>query len=402
MRARLTASLSASSDTMAMNSLVSIEEPFIHQYLSPEIAMKLAIQEAYRGIGFVSPNPLVGCVVLDSKNQFLAKGYHARVGEGHAEVIALKGLSDEQLQDATIYVTLEPCAHEGRTPSCAKMLAQKPIKKVIYGLIDPNPLVAGKGVQILREAGIEVEEFLGLNEELEMLCEHFLFNVRNQRPWVSLKIASSLDGIYAHQSGDSRWITDEVSREIGHILRASHDAVLVGSQTLLIDDPQLNIRIEGLKHKNSKVFVIDPRGIALKEAPRLKVSQVHSRENLFFITANDFKDIELEAQFNVIKARPLNTQVDPLNLNLDEVLTSLWTLGVRSLYVEGGGVTLSSFIQQKKAQRMYLFQAPIILGGKSGKSWSSQVSIEGMGDRISLVSLQTLKLHSDLFMTGKF
>lgn len=374
----------------------------IHQYLSPEEAMKLAIQEGYKGIGFVSPNPLVGCVVLDSKNQFLAKGYHARVGEAHAEVNALKGLSDEQLRDATVYVTLEPCAHEGRTPSCAKMLAKKPLKKVIYGLIDPNPQVSGQGAEILRQAGIEVEEFLGFQEELEMLCEHFLWNVREKKPWVSLKIASSLDGIYAHASGESRWITEEVSREVGHVLRASHDAVLVGSTTLLTDDPQLNVRIEGLKHKNLKVFVLDPRAIALKKAQHLKVSSVHKKENLFFITSNNFKDIGLERQFNVLKIEELSEKVDEVSLNLDQLLTSLWAMGVRSLYVEGGGVTLSSFIQQKKAQRMYLFQAPIILGGKSGKSWSSQVSIGGMGDRISLKSLQTIKLHSDLLMTGKF
>lgn len=387
------------------NQSLLVTEPLLHQYVSPEQAMRLAIQEGYRGLGFVSPNPLVGCVVLDSKNQFLAKGYHAKVGGHHAEVHALDGLTDAELEGATVYVTLEPCAHEGRTPSCAKMLAGKPIRKVIYGILDPNPLVSGQGLQILRKAGVETEEFLGLKAELEMLCEHFLWNFREKKVWVSLKVASSMDGMLAHQTGESRWITNETSREVGHILRASHDAILVGAETLLRDNPRLDVRASGLDQKKLKVFVLDPRGRALSKLKDLQVSQVHSKEHLFFVTSNEFSKIGSLSAAQVMplgSAQRTEGSLDQSSLNLDELLTSLWGLGVRSLYVEGGGVTLSSFIQQKKAQRMYLFQAPVIIGGKSGKSWSSQVSIGSMSERIELTSLQTIGLHSDSLMTGKF
>lgn len=360
-------------------------------------AMQLAVQEAYRGLGFVSPNPLVGCVVLDASNKFIASGYHAKVGEGHAEVNAIKGLSNDVLRGAKVFVTLEPCAHQGKTPSCAKMLAKLPIQKVIFGLVDPNPLVAGQGAEIIRAAGIEVEEFKNFKEELEQVCEHFLWNFREKKPFVTLKVASSLDGQMGLKSGESKWITDSTSREVSHILRAAHDAIMVGSQTVLLDDPSLDVRYQGLEHKKLIVFVLDPDGLALKKSAKLKITSTHARENLFYITSSDFSDLNSESQHQVLKIK-----MDKNSFNLDELLTSLWKMGVRSLFVEGGAHTLSSFILQKKAQRMYIFQAPVILGAKSGKSWSEQVSIKGMEDKISLKCLQILKLEADLLITGKF
>ncbi len=158
-------------------------------------AMKLAMEEALKGAPFVSPNPLVGCVILDSRGQLLSRGFHTAFGQPHAEVEALKGLSTEQLKGAHVVVTLEPCAHQGKTPSCAKLLASLPIAKVTYGLIDPNPLVAGQGVEILHAAGIKTELYQGpLQDELEEVCEEFLWNFRRQEIFVALKVAQSLDG----------------------------------------------------------------------------------------------------------------------------------------------------------------------------------------------------------------
>ncbi len=380
---------------------ILVDEPYLKQYVSPEAAMRLAIQEAYKGLGFVSPNPLVGCVVLDSKNQFLSKGFHAQVGGAHAEIHAAQNLSDDDLKEATIYVTLEPCAHQGRTPSCAKWLATKPIKKVVYGLMDPNPLVAGKGLEILKSAGIEVEEFLGLGREIEMVSEHFCWNMKTQKVWVSLKVASSLDGMLAHQSGESQWITDEVSREVSHVLRAAHDAIMVGSGTVLQDNPMLNIRSLKLTHKKPWIFVMDPRGDALQKAHQLRMTSAHEKGRIVFIISSKFSNLVEKDSFNVLQFKT-STEGQEEVFDLDEVLTSLWQKGVRSLFVEGGAVTISSFIQQKKAQRLYLFQAPILLGAKSGKPWSSQVSIGSMKEKKILSDLQTLQLNSDLLMTGKF
>lgn len=377
------------------------EEPIKNQILSDREAMQIAIQEAYKGLGCVSPNPLVGCVVLDSKNRFLSKGYHQKVGEGHAEVNALRGLDERDLHGARIFVTLEPCAHEGRTPSCAKMLAKLPIREVIYGLEDPNPLVAGQGGEILLNSGKQIHVYDDLKLELETLAEHFLWNFREKKVWVSLKVASSLDGQMAHQNGDSFWITDSVSREVGHVLRAAHDAILVGADTVIKDNPSLNVRVSKLTDKKLKVFVMDPNGRALSQIQKLKLSEIHSPENLYFIVSKKWNE---KWDSDLCRVMSLNTELlgEKSSLNLDELLSFLWSENVRSLYVEGGGVTLSSFIQQKKAQRLYLFQAPILIGAKSGKSWSNQVSIEGLSERIPLGGLQSFKLHTDLFVTGKF
>jgi diaminohydroxyphosphoribosylaminopyrimidine deaminase/5-amino-6-(5-phosphoribosylamino)uracil reductase len=182
-------------------------------FLTPNEAMKLAIEEAARGAGFVAPNPLVGCVILSRDGALIGRGHHERIGEGHAEVRALESVADvSQLNAAQVFVTLEPCAHQGRTPSCAEALAKLPIASVTYGLEDPNPLVAGKGAEILRAAGKTVQIFGGLKTELEEACEIFLMNMREKRAFVALKAAASLDGKIALPDGSSQWITGEESR----------------------------------------------------------------------------------------------------------------------------------------------------------------------------------------------
>ena len=223
-------------------------------------AMQLAISEALKGAPFVSPNPKVGCVILDSQGELLSTGYHKKFGEAHAEIEALKNLNPDQLKGAHLIVTLEPCAHEGKTPSCAKTLAKLPIKKVTFGLVDPNPLVAGQGAKILKEAGIEVEEYQGiLKADLEEVCEEFLWNFRQKKVFVAVKIAQSLDGKIALLNGESKWITGPDSRQKVHELRAQYDAVLVGKNTILIDNPSLDIRHPKIQKEN-KVVVLDRSG----------------------------------------------------------------------------------------------------------------------------------------------
>ena len=229
-------------------------------------AMLLAIAEGSKGAGWVSPNPQVGCVILSSSGRLLSTGFHRKYGGPHAEVWALKALEKaSDLEGAIVVVTLEPCAHEGKTPSCAKALAKLPISKVVYGLVDPNPLVAGQGLDIIRNAGIKVEcitEFFPeLTAPLEQLCEHFLMNQNQKRPFVSLKVATSLDGIMAMKGGESQWISGPESRARVQFLRATHDAVLVGSGTILVDNPRLNSRDSNYEGKDpNKVIILDRRG----------------------------------------------------------------------------------------------------------------------------------------------
>jgi diaminohydroxyphosphoribosylaminopyrimidine deaminase/5-amino-6-(5-phosphoribosylamino)uracil reductase len=209
--------------------------------------MQRARALAERGAGHVSPNPLVGCVVVSERGDVLGEGWHARYGERHAEPAALadarsRGASDADLQAATVYVTLEPCAHWGKTPPCADLLAETAPRRVVVGLRDPFPAVDGKGIERLRAAGIEVT--CGVDAEA---CwrqnEAFVHHVTTGRPLVTLKIAQTLDGFSATHSGDSQWVTGEQSRAHVHRLRATLDAVLVGSGTALADDPRLTVRL---------------------------------------------------------------------------------------------------------------------------------------------------------------
>lgn len=356
-------------------------------------AMKLAISEAYRGAGYVSPNPLVGCVVLDSKNNFLSKGYHHHFGEAHAEVNAIRGLSKNQLKDARVFVTLEPCAHEGKTPSCAKMLAQLPIQEVIYGLTDPNPLVSSQGAKIIRDAGIKVTQYPYLKLELEKVCEHFLMNFRQKRPFITLKVASSLDGQLAHANGESQWITSEASRKFAHYLRATHDAVLVGKNTILIDNPKLNIRHKKFPKKIGKIIVIDPKGQILKR-PELQIFKFHQPKNILIVTNENLKT---DLATVILVKEKLN---DAININT--LLTQLFHSGIKSVLVEGGALTISSFIMQKEADRLYLFQAPVLIGSRTGKAWSEGVMINSMSEKLSLISSRFKRIGNDLVTTALF
>lgn len=372
-----------------------IHEPQKGESLSPLQAMQIAIAEAYKGIGAVSPNPLVGCVILDSQMRFLSKGYHQKIGGHHAEINALNGLSEADLKGATVFVTLEPCAHEGRTPSCAKALAKLPIKKLVYGLQDPNPLVAGQGAEIVKSAGIQVELFNELQDELEEVCEHFLWNFREKKVFVSLKVASSLDGFMGLQNGESKWITSEQSREIAHVLRAAHDAIVVGRGTLLADNPKLNVRHPRLD-KKLKVIVLDSNGIALSKLNELELAKHHDSKNLYFIVSDKHKDLMNPLGVNIVRV-----PTEAGFLSLKSLLAELWNLGIKSIFVEGGARVLSSFISEGLAQRLYLFQAPILLGAKAGRSWSEQVKIDSMSSRISLKNHKLIKLDVDSLMTGR-
>lgn len=236
----------------------------------------------------MSPNPLVGSVVVDIHGNFLSSGYHEFYGGPHAEVNAVQGLTNDELQGATVFVTLEPCAHEGKTPSCAKMLAKLPLKKVVYGLVDPNPLVAGQGAQIIIDSGIQAELFhtsdSAINEfmhqQLEQVCEAFLKNFRSKEVFVALKIATSLDGQISLENGESKWITGDEARIYSHYLRACYDMICVGAGTIRKDDPSLDIRHPSVQ-KEIKLLVIDPRGDIAKNFSKYKFSSIHKAENIF-------------------------------------------------------------------------------------------------------------------------
>lgn len=356
-------------------------------------AMKLAIETAKRGLGYVSPNPLVGCVILDKNNNFLSAGYHAQYGKAHAEVHALEQIKNsEDLKGAHLFVTLEPCAHEGKTPSCAKRLATLPLGSVTYGLVDPNPLVAGKGHEILKAAGMNVRQDLALENELEQLAEVFLMNMREKRCFFALKIASSLDGQMAVGEGESQWITSEASRKKAHELRLMYDAVLIGSGTFLKDNPSLNIR--GLeKSKINKVILIDQQGKSLSTLKHSKLLSVREHSEVLVCTkakyADDFKKIGVDVLSN-----------DQEILNLKILSQQFHQKGICSALVEGGPQTIGHFLNSKMLDRFYFFQATKILG-KQNWSWSQGLSVARLDQSIELDSVQCEFTGSDLFMTAR-
>lgn len=360
--------------------------------LSAYEAMQLAIEHGKKGAGLVSPNPLVGCVILDKNFELIGAGHHALYGGPHAEINAINSVKDKSaLQGAHLFVTLEPCAHEGKTPSCAKALAKLSLASVTFGLIDPNPLVAGQGQKILQEANVKTEKFNELKEELEELSEIFLHSMRTQTPFVALKVAASLDGQIALQNGESRWITGESARQHVQYLRGCFDAVLVGANTVLKDNPRLNARDPRFAEKKSKVVIFDPDGRSfsfLKDSALLKV---RAAENVVLVVkpgvANDLGCVTIEADLDASG-----------NFDLSQVLQKLFHLGLRSVLVEGGAQVVSSFLNQRRAQRVFLFLAPKVLG--RGLAWSSGFSIDRLEDALQLVRPKVTSIGTDLLVSG--
>lgn len=350
-----------------------MNSPARGELLSADQAMRLAIREASRGAAHVSPNPTVGCVILDARGGFLSAGHHEKYGEAHAEVNAVKNLKPEDLKGAQVFVTLEPCAHEGKTPSCAKMLAKLPLGRVVYGLVDPNPLVKGQGARILRDAGLKCDLYRDafgaqLEAELEESCEIFLWNFRHKKPFVSLKAAASLDGRIALADGTSQWITGPAAREKGHELRAHHDAVLIGSGTLVNDDPSLDVRHPRITKRN-KVVVLGRPERAKERAWNLQRS--HAADEVFWLS----------------------------DANLEVVLEKLWEAGVRSVLVEGGARVSGSFLAAGLVNRLHLFMAPAIMGS-SAKTWSEGFVVHKMSEKPVVSNPRWTTLDPDLHLTG--
>ncbi len=347
-------------------------------------AMQMAMDVALNGAPYVSPNPVVGCVIVSADHRFLAFGFHPKFGAEHAEINALNKLTDQEVIDATFYVTLEPCAHQGKTGSCAKKLATLPIKKVVYGLIDPNPLVSGEGARILQKAGIAAEEYQGeLKKDLQNLCEIFLKNFTEKKIFVAAKIACSLDGQIALKTGESKWITSAGSRNYVHELRSYYDAILVGANTIVQDDPSLNIRHEKIQKEN-KVIVLDLENTIFQSD--YKFLKLHKKENIIFAV----KKINPENFYSQIEFSDLNN-----------LTTQLHAMGIKSLFIEGGAQTYSSFLQAALIDRLYIFMGPSIIGAQSGLSWTSLVKTESLDKKINLTDIKVRSIDPDIFLTAK-
>jgi diaminohydroxyphosphoribosylaminopyrimidine deaminase/5-amino-6-(5-phosphoribosylamino)uracil reductase len=318
---------------------------------------------AKKGLGSVSPNPLVGALIVKD-GRIIGEGYHKTPGTHHAEVNAILN-AKESVAGGTLYCNLEPCCHtKKRTPPCTDFIISKNIKKVIFANLDPNPLVSGKGMKKLQDAGVIVHEGI-LKERGEKLNEVFFKYISTGIPFVHVKLAQTLDGKLATQTGDSKWITDQQARTQAHKLRLSYDGVLVGRKTLNADDPRLDIRMgwdtggkvpfriivghPGKMKKNSRIFNDNLGAKTLIVTGKEKWKQ--TKDKTFF----KLRGIE------VLTVREVNG-----NLDLREALMSLGMFGITSILVEGGQKIVSSFIEQKLFDKMTIFIAPKILGRGQG------------------------------------
>ncbi|MCL1112416.1 bifunctional diaminohydroxyphosphoribosylaminopyrimidine deaminase/5-amino-6-(5-phosphoribosylamino)uracil reductase RibD [Shewanella basaltis] len=327
--------------------------------------MSRAIMLAEKGRYTTRPNPCVGCVIVDDGN-IVGEGYHQRAGQGHAEVNALKMLKDKRLsaQGTTAYVTLEPCSHFGRTPPCALGLINANVARVVVAVTDPNPEVSGRGIAMLREAGIQVDVGL-LAEQAYALNLGFMKRMKTGLPWVTVKVAASLDGKTALSNGVSKWITGPAARADVQKYRASHCALITGIETVLIDDPSLNVRVESLGELTTQLGADDifqPLRVVLDSQARLtataKLFSISSP--ILLVSACQYPE-QVKATFPA-HVSCLVLECDPLGrISLPALLAYLGATA-NSVFVEAGATLAGAFVAQNLADDVVLYQAPKILG----------------------------------------
>lgn len=354
--------------------------------------MRLAMQLAGNAIGRTSPNPLVGAVIVKD-NRVVGCGWHRKAGTPHAEVHALNQ-AGELAQGADVYVTLEPCAHYGKTPPCAKALVEAKVKNVYGGLLDVNPKVAGKGFKILEDAGIHVE-YGFLQDELRKQNEVFFKWIEHKKPFVVLKAAMTLDGKIATAIGQSKWITNETSRAYGYKLRDIYDGIMVGINTVIEDNPMLTARVDG--GKNPIRIVVDS---SLKIDINANVVQDKSAKTIIATTDKADKDkiLKLQAQDVdvIVVDKDKNDKVD-----IEKLLDILGQQNICSILVEGGATLSGSFVAKKLVDKVYFFIAPKIVGGKEAKTPVAGTGILNLQEALSLKDIQIEKLEEDILIIGR-
>jgi len=353
--------------------------------------MKRAIELAEKGRGFTSPNPLVGAVIV-KEDRIIGEGYHELYGKAHAEVNAFLNAT-EDVRGADMYVTLEPCSHYGKTPPCALKIIEKGIKRVFVSSLDPNPLVNFKGIEMLKEAGVEVE--YGILEQLtKKQNEIFLHFVKNKTPFVALKYAMTLDGKIATATGDSKWITNESSRIYVHELRNDYAAILVGINTIILDDPKLNTRLDR-PARNPIRIALDP---SLKISEEAYIVRTAKEQPTYVVTLskNDNEKMNHLSELGV----KFIIQEDEKEINLKQLMIDLGKLNIDSVLVEGGSTTHGKMLSAGIVNKIYAFIAPKIIGGKDALSPIGAKGISFMKDAILLENQELKQFGEDVLITG--
>jgi diaminohydroxyphosphoribosylaminopyrimidine deaminase / 5-amino-6-(5-phosphoribosylamino)uracil reductase len=356
--------------------------------LNDQTFMTRALELARKGEGTVNPNPLVGAVVAVG-SQIVGEGWHQQFGGPHAEINALDEAGDAA-KDATLYVTLEPCCHYGKTPPCTQRIIQSGIRKVVVATRDPNPLNNGQGITKLKDAGIDVVEGV-MEEEARQQNEIFLTFIRRGTPFVELKLAMSLDGRIATTTGDAKWITGEESRVEGHRLRAKHMAIAVGVETVIQDDPSLNVRhVEGN----------DPVPIVLDTTGRIPLSSKLLQAPSKAIIATCGMSEETEQKIVETGAQIWRLPAANGRVSIQALLSRMAEEQLDSLLIEGGGEIAASFLEARAIDKVSFFYAPILIGGRAAIPGIGGIGIEKIADAMRLERVEIRRLGEDLYLTG--
>lgn len=351
--------------------------------------MRRALRLASRG--YPAPNPYVGAVLVRD-GELIAEGYHRRVGTAHAEAVALQK-AGARARGATLYVTLEPCCHQGRTPPCTEAIISAGVGRVVAAVKDPNPVVEGGGVRSLRRHGIQVEVGLLEDEARAQNRMHFHFHERG-RPWVTVKAAMSLDGKIATVTGVSKWITDDVARRVAHRLRAEHAAVLVGARTAEIDRPRLTVRLPGVTARPLRVLL----DYELRVPADCPLYDREAETVVFYSKGRVPRKKQVHSLPGCHFERVMGSEG---RVDLWDVLERLASWGITSVLVEGGGEVIASFLEARLVNRVCFFYAPLILGGAKAKTAVEGSGVETVSQAVRLRNASMVRAGSGWMVDGE-
>lgn len=355
--------------------------------------MREALALAARGRGHVSPNPMVGAVVVLG-GEAVGRGFHARLGEAHAEVNALRE-AGERSRGATLYCTLEPCCHHGRTPPCTEAVIASGVKRVVVAAIDPSTKVGGKGIEALKAAGLKVETGC-LASEAERLNEYFNVFHRLGRPFVTVKWAMTLDGRTGTDSNHSRWITNEASRKYVHEIRADHDAIVIGIGTILADDPMLNVRLENYEGSQPRRVIIDGD---LSIPRRARVLRTKKAGEVILVTTSHAEEDDIQAledDGHRVVVLPGKRRL----ISMSELMKYLAGEQILSVLAEGGRQIHTAMLREGVVDKIVAFVAPKIIGGRALRSPVEDLGLTVMDQALELKRTRWMAFGEDICLEG--
>jgi diaminohydroxyphosphoribosylaminopyrimidine deaminase/5-amino-6-(5-phosphoribosylamino)uracil reductase len=362
--------------------------------MDDEQYMRMALELAKKGR--TSPNPKVGCIIVNDEGEIIGKGYHKRAGLPHAEVEAIEDTRNRglEIQNATMYLTLEPCSYSGkgkRTPACTNAVLESGVSRLVVAMRDPNPRVRGRGVRFLKGKGIKVEVGL-LEQEAKDLNKPYIKWITKKVPYLFVKVATTLDGRIATKTGDSKWISGKKSLEFAHELRAQVDAIMVGAGTIETDDPRLTTRIKG---KPDPIRIIVDSDLCISEKSKF----MRNAKNVILATGRGAKKSRIE-KFKKTGARVIIAGEKMVGLK--KLMKEVGTLGIQSVMLEGGSELIGSAIEAGIVDKLYFVIAPKIIGGEDAKGPVGGKGIGRMRDALKLKNMKVKKMGDDLLIEADF